>query len=213
MTLLPLNSLKRSEVYSFIGGLFVSISWVLYWHEDKDDFFEPIYLLAWLWGTIALFVVELILLFFVFRILLWLLRSIDEDNLYKIARIEKDPIQNYIWCDYVDSLLESAHLIIVVLLSLLFSSYPLYNIAQTYLVANSICPIIIVALFLSFILLWLDVLLLRQYSSILLLKSKSKLDFVDKKKYAEKRAEFYAEICNERDRKELEAMKIASQAD
>ena len=69
--IIPISSLKRDEIYSFIGGLFIASSWQIYFANLSSDtsissvnlITNPIFLIFWLFSTAVLFTIQLFITF------------------------------------------------------------------------------------------------------------------------------------------------------
>lgn len=190
--LLPLGSLKRDEIYGFIGGLFIACSWHLYFQKadssslsDSSKWLtEILFILLWLLSTALLFICQLILMFIITKCVWFDLQKKTPEVLYKMLGF-KSP---YIFLDYFDNLLSSAHIINIVFLSFLISFYPLMTAILGIIGQQPLCIIGVPFFIICGVLFYFYYTIYRQYLTILQLRATEKLDFIDKKKYCEELA-------------------------
>ena len=202
--LLPTGSLKRDEIYSFLGGLFIACSWSLYFQKlgllllsDGSSWSTEItFVLTWLFSTALLFIFQLVMTFVTTKLVLCCLQKKQPEELQKILGF-KDPIRDFIFLDYFESLLSSAHIINVVFLSFLISAYPFKIISQNYFGVNVSCGGALVFTGSCTLLFYFYIIIYRQYLAIIQLRSLARLDFIDKKKYTEEIAVWSAELAKQ----------------
>jgi hypothetical protein len=141
---IPIGTLKRDEIYSFIGGLFIASSWYLYFAGLSGDttvsevafVTKPIFLVSWLLSTALLFAMQLSAAFVVIRAIKYWLKSKNEMERKKILGLQ-DPIEDFIFVEFVNDLKYSAHLVGIIIFSTLLSLFPLYKVSSSFTTHNA----------------------------------------------------------------------------
>ena len=131
---LPIGSLNRDEFYAFLGGLFISLSWLQYWTSEWKNINEPLviglFLTLWLFSVALLFLLQL----FIFNVI-----APQIDNRIKNVpaaeqRLYLEVIRgriNYYSDAFKETMFHCA-LISVVLIATIMSVFPLAHLVDLY---------------------------------------------------------------------------------
>ncbi|MFO1464320.1 MAG: hypothetical protein U1F66_11135 [bacterium] len=146
MTNLPLGSFKRDEIYTFLGGLYVSTFWIVF-HSHfyktnipnySDSFFAILFLLLWLNGAL--------LVYFVNSICGFLQRLVNEAKLSRMGPGELAGVLKlnvglpiYYSRQMYDELFIAAHIDTVVFSSLFLTILPLFLLKTIFLLKAGQC--------------------------------------------------------------------------
>lgn len=191
--ILPLSALKRDEIYSFIAGLFVSVTWYLHFAENSVSlktsgitfYSSCILLVLWLLSTVVVFVTQLYLSSVVGNNLRKYCEKKQDDELQKILGLDSSKL-HYFSPDYFHELVVYIHIV-----GLSFAAIPLVQYpAMSLLSANAIYMTAFLALQIVLLLL-----LFYQYHRFWLcncaysvLRRKGRIEIYDEKKYGEEMA-------------------------
>lgn len=197
--LLPLSSLKRDEIYSFIAGIYVSVIWYMYFgsifkplHSNGLTLYSAcIFITLWLTSTVVIFVILLYLSSIMSSSLQKYCDVTEQDNLLKLLNIGKSRL-NHFSQDYLKELLIFTHIVGLAITSSILVLYPILLLLSfsikymsLFIVAQSI----------------LILLLLYQYHRFWLcncafaaLRRKGRVEVYDEKKYSEETALALAKV-------------------
>ncbi|SRR6266571_550454 len=188
--LLPLSSLKRDEIYSFIAGIYVSVIWYLYFGNISLSlksngitlYNSCIFITVWLTSTVIIFLVQLYLSTLMSNSLQKYCEATEQDILLKILNLGKSRL-NYFPIDYSKDLLIFIHIIGLAFTSSLLVLYPalsLLSFSIKYMSTFIVLQVILILL------------LLYQYHKFWLcncafasLRRKGRVEVYDEKKYGE----------------------------
>ncbi len=211
-SLIPIGTLKRDEIYSFIGGLFIASSWYLYFASLSGDttisevafVTKPIFLISWLVSTASLFAIQLFAVFVLVRAIKYWLESKNQMERKKILGLQ-NPIEDFIFVEFVNDLKYSAHLVGIIIFSTVLSLFPLYRVSSSLIKHNASRRFILFLTILALI--WLSFILVKfwkMFIVVYLLKADGSLEIIDQNKYAEERALYIAKVANERSRQKVQ---------
>lgn len=209
---IPIGTLKRDEVYSFIGGLFIASSWYLYFARlsgntpisSVDFVTKPIFLISWLVSTALLFAIQLFAAFVVARAIKYWLKGKNQMERKKILGLQ-DPIEDFIFVEFVNDLKYSAHLVGIIIFSTVLSLFPLYKVSSSLITHNTSRRFILFLIILALI--GLSLILVKfwkMFIVVYLLKADGSLEIIDQNKYAQERASYIAKVANERSKQKVQ---------
>lgn len=135
--LLPIGTLKREEIYTFLGGLHVALAWILFFSATKcsDNYKElnllttSVFLITWLSAVVIVY-----LLISIISILISLLakKKVYKKDLTKTRKILGlgDKPLYHIGRDYFDQFALNAHISSIIFVSILLTIHPLLIIVR-----------------------------------------------------------------------------------
>ena len=208
---IPISTLKRDEIYSFIGGLFIASSWYLYFTSlsvettlsSIDIVTKPIFFISWLISTALLFTIQLFVNLIVVQVIKCWLKSKNQMERKKILKLQ-DPVEDFISIEFVNDLKYGAHLVGIIIISTVLSFFPLYKISCSFIPQNISC-LILILIFLALICLsFIFIRFWKMFIALWLLKADGSLEIIDLNKYAQERASYIAKVANERSRRNVQ---------
>ena len=208
---IPIGTLKREEIYSFIGGLFIASSWYLYFTSlsvettlsSIDIVTKPIFFISWLISTALLFTIELFVIFIVVEAIKCWFKSKNQMERKKILNLQ-DPVENFISIEFVNDLKYRAHLVGIIIISTALSFFPLYKISSPLIPQNISCLILFLTILALIWLLFNFIKSLKMFIVVYLLKADGLLEIIDQNKYAQERASYIAKVANDRSRQKAQ---------
>ncbi len=188
---LPIGSLKKDEIYTFMGGAYIAISWLLYFLPNSINVatagavftLTALLLLAWLSATIILYVF-LALSFLLLDVVGECITNKYSVEKHKIILNVNQPVISYIEPETIENYNSEIILSKIIIISTSISLYPVLFIMSRYVVINSFIII-------GGYLLMVGILAYRIYKfgrmkySAAALVSIGYLDYIDIKKYSE----------------------------
>ena len=131
---LPLSGLKRDELYTFIVGIFIALSWYLYFQEigfvSKSNSLDPRLIFAWLFSTGIVWLLSSLFTTFVgLSIAQTIKHQKDDDELIKMGVTKK---LSFFWAGPLEEQKVFAHLFTLLTVSLILVFHPV----TAYLSAN-----------------------------------------------------------------------------
>ncbi|MDD5458240.1 MAG: hypothetical protein PHF37_02465 [Phycisphaerae bacterium] len=210
-SILPIGSLKRDEIYSFIGGFFIALLWHIYFItifkgeslSSIDILANPFFLLFWLSSTAALFTIQLLLTFVTAIIIKCRLKGETQEKKLKILNLT-DPVENFIFADFVNEVKTGMHLIGIIIIALPLSLFPLYKLASP-VISQNICRSILLVIAIAYVcLLFFFVKFWKMFIAIYLLKMEGLVELIDQNTFIQERAIFAANGANEHSKKKLQ---------
>jgi uncharacterized membrane protein len=213
---IPFGSLKREEIYSFIGGFFIASSWYMYFTNlpcdtstsSIDLVTNPIFLISWLLSTALLYAIQLFINYIITLIITPSLKNKSPMERKKILGL-KDPVEDFIFAEYVNDVKISVHLVEIIIISALISLFPLYELSSPFVEQNTSCLILflVVLVGIALVLAWLlfiFIKLWKMFVVIHLLKAEGSLEIIDQNTYTQERAAYIAKVANERSKQKLQ---------
>jgi hypothetical protein len=209
---IPIGSFKRDEIYSFLGGFFIALSWYIYYTNLSCDISassidlvtNPIFLILWLFSTAVLYTIQILMVYFASLAIGRSLKNKNQTEKKKILNI-KDPVEDFIPAEFVNEIKIHVHIIGIIITSMLLSLFPLYQLSSMLTLQNIYrrIPLILVALALIG-LLYFFAKFLKMFIVIHLLKAEGSLEIIDQNTYAQKRATYIADVKNEESKRKLQ---------
>jgi hypothetical protein len=208
---IPISTLKRDEIYSFIGGLFIASSWYLYFTSlsvetalsSIDIVTKPIFFISWLISTALLFTIQLFVTFIVAQAIKCWLKSKNQMERKKILNLQ-DPVEDFISIEFVNDLKYGAHLVGIIIISLALSLFPLYKISSSLIPQNISCLILFLTFLVLLFLLFILIKFWKMFIVVCLLKADGSLEIINLNKYAQERASYIAKVANERSKQNVQ---------
>ncbi|MFH1369890.1 MAG: hypothetical protein ABII09_01180 [Planctomycetota bacterium] len=208
---IPLSTLKRDEIYSFIGGFFIASSWYVYFLSLSNDtsvssidlVAKPIFLISWLISTALLFTIQLFTTLIIAQAIKYWLKSKNQMERKKVLGLQ-DPVEDFVSVEFVNDVKYSVHLVGIITISMLLSLFPLYKLSSSFITQNTsrlILFLIVLAL------LWLSFILIKFWKMFIvvhLLKADGSLEIIDPNTYAQERASYIAKVANERSKQKVQ---------
>lgn len=191
--LLPLSSLKRDEIYTFIAGLYVAVIWYLFlgsmfyklYNNSITLYNSCIFITTWLTSTVLLFVIQLYLSSLMRNSLQKYCNNAKHDIMLKALSLDNSRL-NYVTTDYYKELIVYIHIIGLSMSSGILIAYPSMTLLSYSIKYMSIFFIALVILIL---------LLFYQYHKFWLclccyisLRRNGRIEVYDEKKYSEEMA-------------------------
>jgi len=208
---MPIGSLKRDEIYSFIGGFFIASSWYMYFAMSSCDtsisnidlVTNPFFLISWLLSTVVLFTIQLFTTFIIAKVIGYQLKGKTQIERKKILSLQ-DPVEDFIPAEFVNEIKISVHLIGIIITSVPLSLFPLCKISGLFITQN-ISILILFLIALAYIwLLFIFVKLWKMFIVIYLLKADGSLEIMDQNTYAQERAAYIAKVKNEQSQQKVQ---------
>ncbi len=208
---IPIGSLKRDEIYSFIGGFFVAALWQIYFINLSSDtsissinlIANPIFFVYWLSFTALLFTIQSFIIFIAICTIKYWLKNKSQIERKKILNLQ-DPVEDFIAIEFVNEIKLAAHLVGIILTSVPLSLFPLYKLLSSFAVQKIPCLIVVLIVLAYIWLLFLFIKLLKMFTVIHLLKVDGSLEIIDLNTFAQKRAEYIAEVLNKQSKQKLQ---------
>ena len=208
---IPIGSLKRDEIYSFIGGFFIASSWCMYFVSlscdtnisDIDFVTKPFFLISWLFSTASLVTVQLLITFIIALVIKCWLKNKNQIQRKKILNLQ-DPVEDFIFAEFVNDLKISIHLVGIIMISVLLSLFPLYKLSNLFVTQNSSRLILFLIVLALIWLLYIFIKFCKMFIVVYLLKANGSLEIIDQNTYAQERAAYIANIENERSKQKVQ---------
>jgi len=131
---LPISGLKREEIYTFLSGLYVALSWTLYVAKDNlvdrttNILFTGVFMFIWLTAVIIVYLLNSMITVSIAKITKHFVSKKGTLQLKKILQLGEQSVY-YFFDDYSESLLFVSHISILIFLSVLLSLYPVLCIS------------------------------------------------------------------------------------
>jgi len=192
--LLPLSSLKRDEVYSFIAGMYVSVVWFLYLGSKSVEvksagltiYNSCIFIAIWLTSTVIVFVIQLYLSNIMSNTLQEFCNKAKEESVLKILNLNSASRLNYFAVDYYKELAIFIHITGLGFTSALLVFFPLLSLFSSdirYVVGFVVFQLVFILLvFYQYHRFWLC------SCAYACLRRKGRVEVYDEKKYGEEMA-------------------------
>ena len=142
---LPISSLKRDEIYIFIGGLYISVSWLLYFMIPEYNnvkiegislfILTAIFLLCWLTSCIILYIVLLILKSLLEKIIKCRTKKFKLINYKNFLEIYTNP-PYYITLSRVEELISLNLINRIILATIILSVFPINKLLCKIIACN-----------------------------------------------------------------------------
>jgi len=193
---LPLNALKRDELYSFLGGFLTASVWYVYLEKigvitSQSFFSSPMFFILWLLGTAFQYLFSLVLTTIFSRILSKDLLAKDLDEELKARNIKE---KTFFYSTAVEEYQIQNHILCIITIVLILNYFPVIKILATYLKLSMLITILALhLLFISTSLVFYRYSLKEIILLNLFIKFKS-CEIMDYKTYITKRAEAFAEV-------------------
>jgi hypothetical protein len=208
---IPIGTLKRDEIYSFIGGFFIASSWYLYFTSLSMDttisgidlVTKPIFLISWLMSTSLLFTIQLFLTFIIARAIKYSLKSKNQMERKKILSLQ-DPVEDFIPVEFVTDVKYAVHLVGIIIISIPLSFFPLYKLSRPFITQNTFLLILSLIVLALIWLLFIFINFWKMYIVVYLLKADGSLELIDQNTYAQERASYIAKVANERSKQRVQ---------
>jgi len=197
---IPLSSLKRDEIYTFMGGLYIALSWAIYsLVAHPFDVTNMKFLLAaallfmWLSSVIILFVLLILFYLFIEKAMVYFTKKKDIVYFRRIMQLG-DPIVNYYDYEFLDKLRSIIHTSSVIIISISISLYPIIGIVSRILKLTDYSYCVTTYLIILLVLFY------RVYRTTLMrlafvkLISVGEVEYIDYKKYSEETAKHIAGV-------------------
>jgi hypothetical protein len=209
ITNIPLTSLRRDEIYTFIGGFLLAAIWYYYFLKStgeqapKIDMFTNItFIILWLSSTALLYIILSLTAFVCIKFISRFLATKTSDDLRIRIGVE-DPVETFYYYDSLDEVKFSIHLISIVLCTSLLSVYPVYNLILSHATVRGLRFFALVAVILILVMAFLYYRLMLVFIIYNRLRALHLIDFIDTKKYNEERAIFFAQTKNKMSEQKL----------
>jgi len=208
---IPIGSFKRDEIYSFIGGLFIASSWQIYFTNLSSDtsissinlITNPIFLIFWLFSTASLFTIQLFIVYITGLAIKYWLKNKSQVERKKILGLQ-DPVEDFVFAEFVNDIKIGFHLVGIIITSVLLSLFPLYKLSRSFVTQKASCLILLLIILACIGLSFIFIKFLKMFIVIYLLKADGSLEVIDQNTFAQKRAEYIAEVLNERSKQMLQ---------
>jgi hypothetical protein len=208
---IPIGSLKRDEIYSFIGGFFIASSWYMYFMSLSCDASissidlvkNPIFLISWLLSTTLLFTIQLLITFIIARAIKCWLKNKSQMERKKILNLQ-DPVEDFISSEFVNDIKIIVHLIGIIMISVILSLFPLYKLSRPFVAQNTSRLILFLIVLVLIWLLFVFIKLWKMFIVIYLLRADGSLEIIDQNTYAQERAEYIANVKNEQSKQKIQ---------
>lgn len=210
-SLIPIGTLKRDEIYSFIGGFFIASSWYLYFASLSSDITissidlvtNPIFLISWLISTALLFTIQLFATFIIAHAIKYWLKSKNQMERKKMLGL-KDPVEDFIFVEFVNEVKYGAHLVGIIIISIALSFFPLYKLSSSFIMQNTSLLILFLIILALIWLLFILIKFWKMFIVVYLLKADGSLEIIDQNTYAQERASYIAKVANERSKQKIQ---------
>ena len=197
---LPLGSLRREEIYTFMGGLYIALSWTIfillshpYDIGKTQHIIAFVFALMWLTSVVVLYVI-LVVLYLALNSLGGRWTKNSSIAVFKSTLNANDPIVNYYPHGYSETIITNNHIDCVLLLSVIISAYPVFGIIGTFV--REISPKFSIIALVAIIpvvghRIWQGTKCRYSFEKLV---SSGDVEYIDYKKYSEETAKYIADL-------------------